>query len=404
MLTRPAVALECILNQISPLSGESLPLMKARGRYLLRAVLSPISLPPFDGSAMDGFALRASDSLKASSSSPLSFEIVDTLAAGSSSQRALQTREAVRIMTGAPLPPGADTVLPFEETQEKEGKCWLHKALNTGKHVRKKGEDVEQGNFLLNAGVKLNPQNMALLAALGMSEIFVTRRPKIALFSTGDELRPLGTPLELGQIYDSNAPTLTFALNELGLDAQGLPTPKDTLEDLEQAFQRASEADVILSMGAVSAGDFDLIPQVLKKIGAEIVFHKLAIKPGKPLLFARWKQRYIFCLPGNPVSALVVFDRFVRPALLKMMGASSLFRRRYTAIASEALKATAEKEDYLRARVTWKEGSFFARLSGAQGSAQLNSLAESNALIIIPESVAQVSEGEKVEFEFWGEA
>jgi len=404
-----ADAKKCILENIRVLNSESLPLPQVRGRFLATDLHAPIFLPPFDNSAMDGFALRASEIQGASPASSVSLQVVEVLAAGTlhSTSRILQSGEAVRIMTGAPLPPGADTVVPFEEAEEKNGLCVLKKAALFGKHVRKKGEDVEKGSLVLTQGTCLNPRNMALLAALGFAQVSVTRLPRLAIFSTGNELKPLGSVLEPGQIYDSNGPTLSLALQELGLESKILSTPRDTLQDLLNTFEKASDAEVMITMGAVSAGDFDLIPQALKKLGAEILFHKIAIKPGKPLLFARWKpsrgeRRFVFCLPGNPVSSLVVFDRFVRPALLKMSGAISFFRKRYVATASQKIKATAGKEDYLRAQVEWKEGSFHAQLAGSQGSAHLVSLAKSNALLIVPESRAEILEGEKVEFEFWG--
>lgn len=399
MLTRPSAALEIILNEVRPLPEEPVPLMMALDHYLSQPLSAPLPLPPFDNSAMDGFALRASDVL----SSPVSLKVVDVLAAGDlhSSLRTLKSGETVRIMTGAPLPSGADTVVPFEEAEEKEGYCILRNTVSAGRHVRKKGEDIQEGTRAVKKGVRLDPRNMALLAALGFDQVPVSGFPKVALFSTGNELKALGSMLEPGQIYDSNGPSLNLALRELGIKATLLPTPKDTLQDLLDNFQIASAFDVILSIGAVSAGDFDLVPQVLKKLGARILFHKLAIKPGKPLLFARWDHRLVFCLPGNPVSSMIVFDRFVRPALLKMMGASSFFRRRFTALALHEIKATENKEDYLRARVDWKEDHFVARLAGPQGSAHLAPLAESNALLVIPESVNRINDGEMVEFEFW---
>ncbi len=402
MLTASA-ALKCILDHSVLLEDELVPLLQARGRYLSSDLHAPISLPPFDSSAMDGFALRAEETCFASLSSPAAFKIVDTLPAGIQNleQAPLKTGAAVRIMTGAPLPQGADTVLPFEDAEEKDGFCLVRESLKSGRHVRLKGEDIQSKDLILKSGTPLNVQNMALLAALGMSEVPVVRLPKLALFATGNELQALGYPLKPGQIYDSNSPSLSLVLQELGILAQNISTPQDKIENLEKAFFEASEAEVILSMGAVSAGDFDLIPEALEKIGAKILFHKIAIKPGKPLLFAQWEHRLIFCLPGNPVSALVVFDRFVRPALLKKMGASDLFRKTYQAYLSQEISGTMGKQDYLRASVEWKEDRFIAKLSGGQGSAQLGSFAKSNALIILPESIKTLKEGEKVNFEFW---
>ena len=413
MLTRPSDALKLILNEVSFLSQETISLSKALGRYLSQSLVAPIFLPPFDNSAMDGFAVRCGDINVATSDRPISLKVVGMLKAGDDVEgmrRAMPLQQgcAVRIMTGAPIPAGTDAVIPFEETLTPQGRgghetCTIPKPVRIGENIRKAGEDVQKGTCVLDKGVRLTPRNMALLSALGFSEVSVTRLPQVALFSTGNELKALGSVLEPGQIYDSNGPTLSLALQELGLKSKILSTPQDTLQDLLNTFQAASEAEVILTMGAVSAGDFDLIPQALEKLGAKVLFHKLAIKPGKPLLFARWEHRFLFCLPGNPVSSLIVFDRFVRPALLKMMGASLLFRQHYTALALHDIKATVGKEDYLRARITWKDGTFFAQLAGSQGSAHLAPLAESHALLVVPESISQIREGEKVEFEFWSE-
>src|SRR3990167_8282578 len=372
MLTRPSDALKLILNEVSFLSQETISLSKALGRYLSQSLVAPIFLPPFDNSAMDGFAVRCGDINVATSDRPISLKVVGMLKAGDDVEgmrRAMPLQQgcAVRIMTGAPIPAGTDAVIPFEETLTPQGRgghetCTIPKPVRIGENIRKAGEDVQKGTCVLDKGVRLTPRNMALLAALGFSEVSVTRLPQVALFSTGNELKALGSVLEPGQIYDSNGPTLSLALQ-----------------------------------------DFDLIPQALEKLGAKVLFHKLAIKPGKPLLFARWEHRFLFCLPGNPVSSLIVFDRFVRPALLKMMGASLLFRQHYTALALHDIKATVGKEDYLRARITWKDGTFFAQLAGSQGSAHLAPLAESHALLVVPESISQIREGEKVEFEFWSE-
>src|SRR3990167_3318950 len=395
MLTRPSDALKLILNEVSFLSQETISLSKALGRYLSQSLVAPIFLPPFDNSAMDGFAVRCGDINVATSDRPISLKVVGMLKAGDDVEgmrRAMPLQQgcAVRIMTGAPIPAGTDAVIPFEETLTPQGRgghetCTIPKPVRIGENIRKAGEDVQKGTCVLDKGVRLTPRNMALLAALGFSEVSVTRLPQVALFSTGNELKALGSVLEPGQIYDSNGPTLSLALQELGLKSKILSTPQDTLQDLLNTFQAASEAEVILTMGAVSAGDFDLIPQALEKLGAKVLFHKLAIKPGKP------------------VSSLIVFDRFVRPALLKMMGASLLFRQHYTALALHDIKATVGKEDYLRARITWKDGTFFAQLAGSQGSAHLAPLAESHALLVVPESISQIREEEKVEFEFWSE-
>ena len=266
------------------------------------------------------------------------------------------------------------------------------------------GEDVRKGEVVLQTGEKVTPRTIALLAALGLDRVAVFRRARVKIVSTGNELVPPGHPFSPPKIYNSNGPALSAALQEIGIVPIGIAAASDAPAVLKKAVSEGvAETDLLITVGGISAGDFDLVPRILQEIGAKIIFHKVAINPGKPLLFAAFEKKLIFGLPGNPVSALMVFDRFVRPALLKMMGSPVHGRPGRRAVAEEALKGTKGKEDYLRGIVQYREGAFFARSAGLQGSAQLATLARANATLIVPAAKERIASGETVEFEFFSE-
>jgi len=394
-------ALGLILNSVRPSSEEIIPLAASLFRHLAASVTAPIDLPRFDNAAMDGFAVRALDTQQASDAHPLPLKVIRTVAAGDAGGRCLMplpAGRAVRIMTGAPVPEGADAVIPFEDAPGEE----IRQPADTGDHIRRAGEDVAAGAKLFETGERITPRTIALLAALGLCQVTVFRKPRVCLLSTGNEIRPAGETLQPGQIYNSNGPALMAALAELGIDGEMIGVAVDTEESLRDALSQIEDTDVLITVGGVSAGDFDLVPKVLKDIGAEVVFHKVAIKPGKPLLYAIRGKTHVFALPGNPVSALMVFDRFVRPALLKMMGARHFKRTLHEAVAVEPLKGASGKEVYLRGLVSSENGRFVARSAGAQGSAMLGSLARANAVLIVPAARKAIAAGESLSFEFLG--
>lgn len=404
-------ARQVILEQTKPLGAEEIPLEESLHRYLASRIIAPIGLPVFDNAAMDGFALRSSDTKQASETSPVSLKAITTIVAGDDvgayDKMPLRQGQAVRIMTGAPVPTGADAVVPFEETSFDDQRCVIRTSIDAGNDVRRAGEDIRHGDPVFSGGERITPRTIALLAALGIDRVSVTQRPRVAILSTGNELVGPGTPLKPGQIYNSNGPALQATLQEIGIHAEMIGDVADREEELKRAMS-VQHINVLITIGGVSAGDFDLVPKVLKETGAEIVFHKVAIKPGKPLLYAvhhhGGSPLHIFSLPGNPVSALMVFDRFVRPALLKMMGAPEYFRTSRQAVAAQPLKGTEGKEDYLRGVVTYEGDRYMARSAGAQGSAMLIPLARANAVLTIPADKKGIPEGETVLFEFLSEA
>lgn len=393
-------ALICILQHVKALEGEEVPLSDSLHRYLAARLIAPIDLPPFDNSAMDGFAIRSEETRGASETNPVRLRVIGTTAAGEPAAK-IGSGETIRIMTGAAISEGADAVVPFEECRTEDSLCLLTETVVRGDNLRHAGEDIRRGESVLAVGERITPRTLALAAALGLETLQVFRRPRVKILSTGSELVPPGLPLGPGKIYNSNGPALTAALRELGIEPEAVLSSADSEEGLQKGLGSSLDADCLLTVGGVSAGDFDLVPKALKDLGAEVVFHKVSIKPGKPLLFAVLGKTAIFSLPGNPVSALMTFDRFVHPALLKMMGAGNPVRGRLTAVAEEELSGSKGKEDYLRGIVTWREGRYVVRSAGSQGSARLVPLAHANATIILPADRKRVGPGETVEIEWF---
>lgn len=410
-----SAAQQIIFESVHPLAVEEVPLLEALGRYLGKSVIAPCDLPPFDNSAMDGYAVRSTD--LADITKPVMLAVTGVIPAGhAGSLLELPSGHAMRIMTGAPLPPGADAVIPFENCETRAGFCVVSNPVRLGDHIRKKGEDVTRGLKVCPPATRITSRQIALLAALGLQSVVVHRRPRVSLLVTGTELVDVGAglprpgaetaPLPSGKIYNSNGPALEAALREAGIVDVTSEVVGDSAIEIAQALDRHLGSDLVITVGGVSAGDFDLVPKVLKDRGGSILFHKVAIKPGKPLLFAVLETPplaglRIFGLPGNPVSALMVFDQFVRPALLKMMGAGSLQRPRRKARALERLRGSEGKEDYLRGLVHFDQEGYVARSAGVQGSAQLLTLSRANATLILPEAKKEIATGESVEVELW---
>lgn len=401
-----SAAQQVIFESVHPLAAEEVPLLEALGRYLGKSVIAPCDLPPFDNSAMDGYAVRSAD--LADLTKPVTLAVTGVIPAGYADPLLeLPSGHAMRIMTGAPLPPGADAVIPFENCETRAGFCVVSNPVRLGDHIRKKGEDVTRGLEVCLPATRITSRQIALLAALGLRSVVVHRRPRVSLLVTGTELVEPGRPLTGGKIYNSNGPALEAALREAGIVDVTSEVVGDSATEIAQALDHHLGSDLVITVGGVSAGDFDLVPKVLKDRGGNILFHKVAIKPGKPLLFAVLEKAQqtaplrVFGLPGNPVSALMVFDQFVRPALLKMMGAGALQRPRRKARALERLRGSEGKEDYLRGLVHFDQEGYVARSAGTQGSAQLLTLSRANATLILPEAKKEIATGESVEVELW---
>ena len=401
-------ALAKILDEVTPLGTESVPLLEAQGQVLAEDIISGVNVPPLDNSAMDGFAVRYEDTLGASQLSPKKLTVIDTVMAGALSEKTVTPGTAVRIMTGAPVPAGATAVVQFEDTDDAErrkngqpdGEVNIYAPAKDGLNIRRAGESVAEGETVLRAGATIRPSEIGVIASVGRREIKVIRRPVVAVLSTGDELVEIGEPLPAGKIYDSNLYSIASLVQRTGCFAKVLGIAEDNEASLVAKLEQARDADLLLTTGGVSMGDYDLVKDILDRDGT-MVFWKVRVKPGKPLAFGKIKGtdgRLIphLGLPGNAVSCMVSFELFVRPALLKMMGKENVDKPTVDAILEEDVKNNAGRRVYDRAVITRRNGSYYARLTGPQGSGVLTSMTQANGLVLIPEENPKLSKGETV--------
>jgi molybdopterin molybdotransferase len=385
-----------IFRDAAPGPVETMSLLRARGKVLAESLVSPLCLPPFDNAAMDGFAVRAADLAGAAAERPLRLPIVSEVTPGRAVVPTLAPGHAIRIMTGAPLPPGADAIVPVEETAEEGGMVCFQRPVPAGANIRIAGEDLREGDRLLEAGTLLTPARIALLAGVGLLEVQVHAAPKVAILTTGDELVQPGNVLRPGQIYDSNA----FALAAMVSEAGGIPILMGVVpDDLEQTLHQLREAtthDVILTSGGVSMGRYDLIGETLQRYG-DLRFDRVAQQPGKPFTYATLWGKPVFALPGNPVAAMVCFEVYVRPVLRLMLGQHDVERPRLWVTMAESYAKKPGKEAFLRVVLDRTSDGATAHLAGAQGSAMLSSMARANALVIVPAEASGLEAGERVE-------
>ncbi|MFD1802944.1 molybdopterin molybdotransferase MoeA [Mixta tenebrionis] len=390
-------ALQKMLAQISPLDeSERLSIYAAAGRITAAPVVSPLNVPPFDNSAMDGYAVRLAD---LASGEPL--PVAGKAFAGKPFSGEWPAGTTVRIMTGAPVPPGAEAVVMQEETVAQGERIRFTAPVSAGQNIRRAGEDIRCGDSVLDAGVRLGPAELPLIASLGVGEVEVVRRLRVALFSTGDELQPVGEPLQAGQIYDTNRFTVRLMLDKLGCEVIDLGIIRDDPEALRAAFVRAdSEADLVISSGGVSVGEADYTKAMLDELG-EITFWKLAIKPGKPFAFGRLSRSWFCGLPGNPVSAAVTFCQLVHPLLAKLSGQQSpALPPRQRARAGEFLKKSPGRLDFQRGIVSrGADGELQVVSTGNQGSHVFSSFSQANCFIVLERERGSVNPGEWVEIE-----
>ncbi len=388
-------ARERILLNFQPVDRQSLPLDQAFGHVLADPVLAGTDLPSFDNSSVDGFALQADDVGEASPSSPRILDVVADIPAGSSMKVLIRPGQAARIMTGAPLPSGANAVVRVEDTDfnirapgtEAPKKVAILRSVSPGDSIRHRGDDMHAGDKVLQAGVRIRPQEIGLLAMLGVAKVPVYRRPRLALLSSGDELLPVEAPLSPGKVHDTNSYTLAALSNQSGAETIRLGVASDDAAEVKSRLDHAvkAAADLIVSSAGVSVGAFDYVRQVVEADG-ELDFWQVNMRPGKPLAFGRYQGIPFFGLPGNPVSAFVGFEVFVHPALDKLNGLAPRQPLRWKAHLAEPLESDG-REAYLRAVVTEENGKRVARLTGHQGSGNIFSLVQANALLIVPSGV-----------------
>lgn len=398
---RPLVdAQRFVLDHVPSLPAVEIPLADCLGLVLAHDVSAGHDIPPFDNSAMDGFAVRAADL----TTTPVSLTIVEDVPAGSVATRPVEAGEAIKIMTGAPLPAGADTVVRVEDTEASAGRVTIHVAPQKGTAIRKAGGDISAGTTVAHAGTRLGPNHLGVLASVGAAQPLVYRRPVVAVLSTGDELVPYETAeLGPGQIRGTNGLVLSAVLQELGVEVFDLGTVGDDATDLRDALTRgAQEADAIVTSGGVSMGEYDLVKTVLTELGG-IEFWQVAMQPGKPFAFGSINGAPFFGLPGNPVSVFVAFEQFVRPALLRMMGSPRLFRPRRPGVLDTRVETNPEKTVFVRVAVAWRDGRPHAVPSGGQDSNVLSALAAADAFAVVPVGQGSLETGDDVELEMFRE-
>jgi molybdopterin molybdotransferase len=387
-----------VLAEAAPLSVEPRSLAEALGAVLSQEIIAPHSVPPFNNSAMDGFAVRAADTVDATADSPANLFLFETIPAGHIASRALRPGEAAMIMTGAPLPEGADAVVESEAASEKNGRVLILGAVKPGRNIRRAGEDVGRGDRVLAAGSVLGPAEIGLLASLGLPTVQVHRRPRVAIISTGSELVDVDRPLGPGQIRNSNSYSLRAQCQQLGIDATALGIVPDDYEATRRLIEEGLDYDVLLTSGGVSVGQFDFVKDVQAELGVERRLWGVAMKPGKPLAFGVRGVTLVFGLPGNPVSAMVSFELFVRPALLRLMGYRKTTRPTYRAIIVEDVANTDGRVYVVRVRAWREDGTWHVSSTGAQGSGILRSMVGANGLAFVPGGPRGVRAGEEVEF------
>lgn len=387
-------ALEIVLDHTPTLPAEELALTEALGRVLAEDVRSDVDMPPFDRSAMDGYALRAQDA----SHAPVTLTVVGQIRAGQYPERPLEPGTAVQVMTGAPVPPGASAVQPVEKTRALDGgrRVEILSPVEAGAHVARRASEVKAGEQVLARGVTIDPATIAVLASVGKGRVRVGRRPVVSVLVTGDELVDVWDVPSGGRIRNSNGYAVEAQARWAGAEVRSLGMVPDDPERIAAALREGLASDVLVISGGVSEGVFDLVEEVLVRFDVKILFDKVAIKPGAPLVFGRRGGTLVFGLPGNPVSAQVTFDVFVRAALLRMQGATALSRPSLEVELLDALRNRSGREAYLPARVRFETGRLVARPVRSQGSADVVAHARANALVILEATRTQAEAGERV--------
>ncbi|MDQ6659988.1 MAG: molybdopterin molybdotransferase MoeA [Chloroflexota bacterium] len=388
-------ALQRILAQIGPLNVVQVPLSETLNLVLAQDIVAQEDIPPFANSAMDGFALLSSDS-QPQQNQPPRLKVTGGVAAGYVADQAVVEGTAMRIMTGAPVPPGADTVIQVELTRSDGPQSNWVEILNPvppGNNIRPSGEDMQQGQTVLVRGTEIGPWEIGILATLGWASAPVIRRPHVAILGTGDEVIDIDQPLSPGKIRNSNSYLLEAAISKAGAIPHRLGVAQDTIESLREKFSEAVKYDLIITSGGVSVGDFDLVKNIMSEQG-EINFWRINMRPGKPVAFGHIGTVPLLGLPGNPVSSAITFELFGRPLIRKMLGHIRLFRQQVDVIVEDGVSDKVMRRHYVRAHVEWRDGHFVARTTGNQGSNIMTSLLNANALVIVPEGGVEIRPGD----------
>jgi len=385
------VARSMILSSVSPLGVERVELLAALGRVVAEDVTAPWDMPLYDNSAMDGFAVRAADCRVGGS-----LRITGYIPAGGAVTPAIEPGCAVRIMTGAPIPPGCDAVVPVEETEPTDDAVLLREKVKHPQHIRFRGEDVRSGDTVVCAGAILRPPEISMLASFGKATVPVYRRARVAVLSTGDELIELGEQPGSGKIINSNALSLAAAVREIGAEPVILGIARDNRESHREKMAEGLKADALITSAGVSAGDRDLVRDCLAELEVRQLFWKVDIKPGGPVAFGMKEGKPVFSLPGNPVSTMITFEELVRPALLKMMGHRRVIKPYVQATLRAEVRKKAGKVHFLRVRIEVENGKYWASSAGDQNTGILGTMLRANGIAVLPKDKTTFSPGEEV--------
>jgi len=402
-------ALEIILSEIKPLGMERINVFSSLGRVLGEDIFASTDNPPWDNSAMDGYALKAIDTKTASKNKPIILKVIEDLPAGYTAKKTIKKGEAIRIMTGAPIPKGADAVLMVEDTEKIEIRgqgsgVRILKEAKLGDNIRKGGEDFRKGDLVLTKGATIRPAEIGMLAAVGKPMVYVHQRPKVAVLSTGDELVEIDETPAGGKIRNSNSYAIAAQVRACDAIPVQLGIARDNKENLREKLEAGLTADCIISSGGVSVGDFDFVKYVLKEMGSVMRFWKVAMKPGKPLAFGVIRGKPAFGLPGNPISSMVAFEQFAMPAILKMMGKKEVFKRVFYALLTKPIKKKSGRLHFVRGVLEQKNGKFYATPLEGQGSGILSTMVKANCLIVLPEDINDAAQDSKVKVQMLGQS
>ena len=390
-------AQEIILNSVSPLKGENISLMEASNRILYEDIVADMMIPAVDDSAMDGYAVIADDTHGASRNNPVRLRIIGEIQAGGSvAGKRVSNGTAMRIMTGASIPEGADSVIQFEETEEKAGYVKIFSESVKYRNCKCAGENIKKGDKVLQKGDRLRSADVGILASLNYNAVKVYRQPTVSIISTGDELADIGEKIRVGQIRNVNAYTLFSEVRKYNALPRYLGIARDTMKDTKEKLLEALASDVVISTGGVSMGKYDFVKEIYSDLDIEILFEWINVKPGRPCTFGKKENKLVFGLPGYPVPTLTSFIQFVRPALLKLMGATKINKPLVSAFLEEDVSTHSGGVNLLRGYFTIKNNEFYVSTTGSQKSSVLRSMSKANCLIVIPENSKEVKAGEKV--------
>lgn len=390
-------AQELLLSMARPVGECSLPLYEAVGRVISRDIQAPIQLPPFNKSPLDGYAVRGQDTQRASATSPVCLEVIEEVAAGHSAERKVTAGTTIKVMTGTPIPKGADAVIKYEDVTRTGNFCRLYGPVAAGSNVILAGEDVKKGEHITGRGALVSPAMVGLIAALGYAEVAVYNKVKIAVISTGDELIDQSQKLQPGKIYNSNLPSLVAACMRMGTQITALGNVPDQLGAIEDIISLGlADADVVITTGGVSVGDYDMVPDALSRMGVNVIYRGVDIKPGSPVVAAEHNNKFIICLSGNPAAALITFELIAVPLIKKKMGLMNYLPARVGAVLADDFAKPSPQRRFLRGRLHMAAGRNVVELTGEQSNGILKSLINCNAYIDVPAGSGRMTAGQDV--------